>query len=325
MDFSEDEFHFAMDLSADGIEWEKIEEILQKGNKETGGQRHTDFWGLPLKGTLRIKLGYFRYGKLTWKPVHAAISFMAGGIKVAITEANLCGISTTGTVGVSPKVVRFRINPLSKNEELDSVLACLLDKKGFIRGNFDLKGEITGRGREEGLTRSLGGNFEFLARDGRIYRSISLSRVLGLLNTTEIFRGKLPDLGKEGFGYGFIEVRGNLQDSKLLIKEGIIDGASIEIVGQGEIDLINQKVDLRVLVAPLKTVDFFVKKIPKVRDILKGTLISIPVRVRGDLANPKVSALSPSAVGSELQGIMRRTLRLPIKVIQPLLPGKGEN
>jgi hypothetical protein len=35
-----------------------------------------------------------------------------------------------------------------------------------------------------------------------------------------------------------------------------------------------------------------------------------------------VSLLSPSAVGSDLRGIMKRTFRLPIKVVQPLRRGK---
>jgi hypothetical protein len=70
-------------------------------------------------------------------------------------------------------------------------------------------------------------------------------------------------------------------------------------------------------VAPLKTVDSVVKKIPIVGGILGGTLVSIPVRATGDLTDPKVSALSASGVGSELLGIMKRAFKLPFKVIEP--------
>jgi hypothetical protein len=98
----------------------------------------------------------------------------------------------------------------------------------------------------------------------------------------------------------------------------------MELVGQGEVDFMAETMDLTVLVAPLKTIDFAVKKIPLVRDILRGNLVAIPVRVRGDLRNPRVSFLPLSAVGSDLIGIMRKTFRLPMKVIQPLRPGEEE-
>ena len=62
-----------------------------------------------------------------------------------------------------------------------------------------------------------------------------------------------------------------------------------------------------------------------VRRILAGTLITIPVRVHGSLKDPKVTPLAPSAIGSELLGIMDRTLGLPFKVIELLLPRKKED
>ncbi|HUV77924.1 MAG TPA: hypothetical protein VMW06_07690, partial [Desulfobacterales bacterium] len=48
------------------------------------------------------------------------------------------------------------------------------------------------------------------------------------------------------------------------------------------------------------------------------SLISIPVRIEGDLNNPRVTPISPTAVGSGLLGIMKRTLRLPVKMIEPV-------
>ena len=42
-------------------------------------------------------------------------------------------------------------------------------------------------------------------------------------------------------------------------------------------------------------------------------------------AKPKVIPLSLEAVGSGLLGIMKRTLQLPVKVIQPVLSGEEKN
>jgi len=46
---------------------------------------------------------------------------------------------------------------------------------------------------------------------------------------------------------------------------------------------------------------------------------SVPVKVSGDFANPSVTPLSPSAVGKSLLNMMTRTLKLPMKVIEPAM------
>jgi hypothetical protein len=79
--------------------------------------------------------------------------------------------------------------------------------------------------------------------------------------------------------------------------------------------------DLAIAVAPLKTVDWIVKHIPVVGYILEGTLISIPLRVQGDLKDPRIIPLAPSQIGDDLMGIMKRTLKLPFKVVQPIVKG----
>ncbi|HUL22815.1 MAG TPA: AsmA-like C-terminal domain-containing protein, partial [Thermodesulfobacteriota bacterium] len=141
----------------------------------------------------------------------------------------------------------------------------------------------------------------------------------------EIYRGKLPDLKKEGVEYRLLKIKAAFRDGKLMIDEATLDGTALELAATGEIDLMNQEMNLIVLVAPLKTVDRIVKLIPLVNTILAGTLITIPVRVHGSLKDPKVTALSPSAIGDELLAMMKRTLGLPFKVIEPFMPRKKED
>ena len=92
------------------------------------------------------------------------------------------------------------------------------------------------------------------------------------------------------------------------------------IVCKGDIDLADMTMDLVILVAPFKTVDRIIDRIPFVGQILGGKLISIPFRAKGDLKNPEVLPLPATAVGSEVLGILERTLKLPYTIIQPLLP-----
>jgi hypothetical protein len=78
---------------------------------------------------------------------------------------------------------------------------------------------------------------------------------------------------------------------------------------------------MQVLASPLKTVDRLFKKIPVVSGLLGGNLISIPIRVSGDLTQPTVVPLSPTAISQEVFNILKRTIKLPITVIQPFIPG----
>jgi hypothetical protein len=106
------------------------------------------------------------------------------------------------------------------------------------------------------------------------------------------------------------------------LNEMIIDGTSMNIVCQGDIDLVKKQMDVTALVAPLKTIDFFIKRTPLIKEIFGESLVSIPVGIKGHLENPRVTPLPPSKVGSGLLGIVKRTLQLPVKIIQPIPPGE---
>ena len=102
------------------------------------------------------------------------------------------------------------------------------------------------------------------------------------------------------------------------MRECSIDGVSMGIACEGHIDFSEKKMDLIILVAPFKTVDRIVKFLPLIKHILGGKLISIPFRASGDLKNPVVIPLHPTAVGSGLLGVLERTLKLPITIMQPV-------
>ena len=82
--------------------------------------------------------------------------------------------------------------------------------------------------------------------------------------------------------------------------------------------------DVVVLVAPFSTLNWIIRHIPIVSNIMGGTLISIPVRVSGDLTNPDVTFLSPKAVGSRILNIFENIIKLPADIISPLLRKERE-
>ena len=320
--FSEKRILLNLDLFTESIDVKSdlntVREILSREKK--GGEDE----GLQLQGTLRIKTKSLLYDRIAWMPFDAEVMFDPQGVEVVVREANLCGISTPGSVKITNQNFSLDLRPFSKSQELQSAFRCLYDEEMKVKGDFDLKGRIVAQGKPEDLIRSLKGNVELETRDGHFYFAKGLMRVLEFVNSTEIYRGKLPDPGKEGVEYKLIKIRTAFQGGKLIIEEVMLDGPTLELVAKGEIDLINQEMNLIGLVAPLKTVDRIVKLTPVVREIFAGTLVTIPVRVHGSLKDPKVTALSPSAIGDELLGMMKRTLGLPFKVIEPFVPRKKE-
>ncbi|MFW6325919.1 MAG: AsmA-like C-terminal domain-containing protein, partial [Desulfovermiculus sp.] len=160
--------------------------------------------------------------------------------------------------------------------------------------------------------------------DGRLLRFTVLSKLIELLNTTEIMFGSLPDLENEGIRFSQLQSTILFKDSRATITQGLVDGQSMEIGYHGDIDLHEKSLELTVLVAPLKTVDRLMKKIPLISGLTGGNLVTIPVRISGDWDNPKVTPLSPQAVSKELVALMRRTLKLPFKIFNPFMRHENE-
>ena len=316
--FSEEELWLDLKLAADRLSWEQVDQITALDKQSGPGDAHK------LLGSLTVELDHFTYEGLNFQPMHADISFNETDTRIVVKKADLCGIQFPGILKVSADEFEFYFNPVAETQNLEPAIACLSAKKNLADGSFNLKGELLSKAKPTAFPKSLTGNLEFAAAQGRIYRFGMLAKIFALLNVTEIWRGEVPDLTGKGFAYNSMVINGVFEDGKLIIKDTSIDSPSMGIAIEGNIDLIKKKVNLVVLVAPFKTVDRIVKLIPLFGNIMGGNLISIPFRAIGDLGDPDVIPLSPTAVGSGLLGILERTLKLPITIIQPVLPGSKD-
>ena len=320
LDLSEQGILFNLGLSSDDFDLGDIIKAFDKKGKETKGKRDKNRWSLPVKGTTHVKLNSLTYAGFRWEPFHCNISAEGDTVNVTVTKGNLCGISTPGTLNISPKGIGLDFKLLAKNKSLTETIACVSKKSVAIDGTLDFESEIKGEGMGNQLIKSLHGPFKFTAKDGRINRDPLLSRILSLLNVTEIFSGKLPDLASEGFAYNSITGEGNLKDGKVNLAKVLVDGSTMNLAGHGDIDLLENKLNLKVFAAPFKTVDRIIRILPIIGYVLNDKLISIAMKVTGKLQDPKVEYLPVDEIGSGLLGIMKRTLEVPVKVIEPVIP-----
>ena len=158
-------------------------------------------WEAPVRGTIRVRSEQLSYGKLTWNPADADVVLSPGSIEVRLNQANLCGISTPGTITVTPEGLNIMLSPSAKDQNLESALACLFNKQHILSGNYTLTGNLAAKGKDGSLAESLEGEVELKAKDGRIFRFDTFGKIISLLSITEIYRGVLPDLVHEGCIY----------------------------------------------------------------------------------------------------------------------------
>ncbi len=299
--------------------------VARADETPNGRERIDRLLSLPVDGKIESRLSALKWGEHRWVPMKTTFLMTPGRWQVEFEEAGLCGIQTTGTVWLEQDRIAVDFQHAAQNAALNPALSCLLGKSNLVDGRFNLEGHLTGEADSiEDLGGALEGQFAFDAEDGRIYRFDLLGRILAAINLTELVRGQKSDLLGEGLAYRNMVIEAQLADSRLRFDKALIDGASAEIAAEGGIDLEAGELDLLVLVAPLKTVDAIVKFTPIINTWLEGTLISIPVKVSGTLEAPRITPLAPSAVGSSLLNLLKNTIQLPIKLVEPLFEGEDE-
>ena len=289
-----------------------VAESRQEGTAKPPGSPR-----FPIQGVLRFRAASLSHGSLTWRPVRAEAEIGEDRLRFALSEANLCGVSTLGTLTLDATGPAIELAVSAGGEDVEATMMCLSGKKVSLTGTYSASVRLAGKGTGDSLLRSLKGPGELTMKDGRINKMTFLQRIFSYLNVTDLLRGKLPDLGKEGFPYRTIVVRGEAKDGKFLIGELTMDAPSMGIAATGEVDFIRREEDLEVLVSPFGRVDAVVRKIPVLGYILGGALVSIPIAVRGDISDPKVTPLEPAAVGKGLLGIVERTFKAPAHIISP--------
>ena len=313
-----------LDLASPEVEWDDLRKIFSSRKDKEGSEKEkeqgeeksrSDKKPIPLRGTLRVNVDALRVKRFVFQPVRGTITLDQDRIRYDVREAAVCGIGIAGNAAVSRGASDLSLNVSAKEQELATTLMCLAGSDLNVTGKFDLAGSISGVGPNEGLSRSLGGKISFSARNGRVYNSVIVESILKYKKIADMMGDKTADAKKNGIPYDIFSVRGIVQDGTLVVSEGVIKSPLMNLAANGNIDLMNDRLDITVLIAPFKKVDAVVKKIPLLGDILGGTLVTVPLRVQGPFKGPKVTPLPPSAIGEGLLGIMKRTVELPFEVI----------
>ncbi|MCM2283793.1 MAG: AsmA-like C-terminal region-containing protein [Desulfobacula sp.] len=274
---------------------------------------------LLLDKTIKFKTENLTIKNWIIKDIDAEVSFQQDDAHILLNRAVLCDIETKGYINLKNDRVDAKIPFNADNKDnIQNLLTCLFNKTEFMDGRYSFKGEIISDAGKQNFLNTLNGSFLFQAEEGRVYKLTLLSRILSVLNVSSFFRGNIPDITQKGFAYKTISIEANIKDSNIHIKKAIIDGNDMTLIFIGWIDLIHDDMDLTCLVAPFKTIDLIIEKIPIVSTLLGGNLVSVPVKASGKVSDPSVVPLHPSAVGEGLINMMANILKTPVRLLDKL-------
>lgn len=232
--------------------------------------------------TLPVKrfVGRDLSGTISLKPDSRVVASLVSG--------QVCDVNVSGKTGLPPEKtdLTFHTDPRQKPQVQD-LLDCLGISDRKISGKYVLDGGISGFPGNW-----TDGHFNFKARKGRMKGLVVISKILTLINVTELFTMNVfKNFFTVGYPYKEMKLSGKIKDNILTLEETQILGEGLDIFLEGTVDLRTTALDMVAYVKPFKMVDSIVTLIPYVGKNLgdgEKSIAFIPFQIKGTLDNPDV-------------------------------------
>ena len=197
----------------------------------------------------------------------------------------------------------------------------LFEKRGLVSGK--LKGDfyIEGSPGDGQFWEGAQGGIHAQISNGTLRKFHGLAKVFSLLNVSQIFAGKLPDMNKEGMPFTLLEGNFKIGSGKAITDNLNVISEAMNLSVVGSQNLIDDTLDFTLGIKPLRTVDKIVTSIPIAGWILAGeekALITAHFKIEGSSDSPKVTAIPIDSVSKTVFGIFKRTLGLPGKLVKDI-------
>jgi hypothetical protein len=262
----------------------------------------------------------------TFYDVHGDMQLAPDRIsRTEIFSAKLCTLDFKGSwfsdANLGQKF-QLHTNP-DESFRLENVLPCLGVKQDVIEGDFTLQANLL---NESDIW--YGGDIHIKSSQGRILRLKTLSRIFKVVNITDLFEEQLESTGKRGFPFSQMDIDTHIKANNLIFDRAIIRGEGLNLFARGEVHLDDYDADMTLLIAPFKTFDTMVSKVPIIGQPVTGadgSMVSIPVAIKGPVADPNITPLHPEALGDAVFNILKGTFMLPYNIFNPQEKPEKEN
>jgi uncharacterized protein YhdP len=198
---------------------------------------------------------------------------------------------------------------------MQEVFQCLTGEKTIITGSVDIEGSLRSQGKPEALLDGLAGDFLITARNGRIYKSGLILKILSFLSIRGLLSGGITDMAKKGYAYQSLHITAAIAGQTVQVQKAILISSSLTLVCKGTINFESRQVDLDALATPFQIQNQLLSKIPLIGGWLSKPLLGVPLKITGSLNDPKISTRTTSAVTKGLMDITKGIIKMPIRII----------
>ena len=281
-------------------------------------------------GRIGFKFDFFSMSRETTapysesKPVNYNLQDLQGNMELApgeiyrsqIFSSALCGMAFTG-FWYSDDNMGQKFTLITNPDEdfyLENVLPCLGIEQNFIEGAFALQADLY---KESGVWYD--GHVHIQSPQGRILKLKTLAKIFSIVNITDLLDPETMDLSKKGFPYSRLDIDTHIEKNKLILERAVVHGEGLNLFAKGDMDMDDLNADITLLIAPLKSVDTLISKVPIIGEPIvgeDGSMVAIPVAIKGPLNDPKITALHPEAVGEAVLGLIKDTMMLPFNIFK---------
>jgi uncharacterized protein involved in outer membrane biogenesis len=219
---------------------------------------------------------------------------------------------------------RERHTPLKISGHVEGINASILHqdlfaKQGLINGSLRGDFHIEGYPAKDRFWEGARGGLHLQVRDGTLRKFHGLAQVFSLLNVSQIFAGKLPDMDKEGMPFSLMEGSVKIANGQMTTEDLKITSEAMNLSLIGTQSLLDDRLDFNLGVMPLRTVDKVITSIPIAGWVLTGkdkALLTAHFKIEGTTEQPKVTPVPIDSVSKTVFGILKRTLGLPGKLVK---------
>ncbi len=206
---------------------------------------------------------------------------------------------------------------------IQSIDAARLDEAFGFRSDFSgrlgMEGELTARGDSpDALRKSAQGSFEIHFKNGVINKFGFVSKVFSILNVSQLFALRLPDMVSVGMPYDSIDGSFSVKTGSFSTSDLALNSPSINMTVVGKTDIVRQEIDLLCAVQPLQTLSMIISRIPVIGWLLTGGNKSFLVtyyEAKGHWNDPTVTGRNMATLPGGVYNIFKRVYNLPENMI----------
>ena len=218
------------------------------------------------------------------------------------------------------------IAPLQVSGHVEDIDASVLHqdvfaKRGLINGSLNGDFYIEGDPGNGSFWHTAKGGMHLEVKEGTLRKFHGLAKVFSLLNVSQIFAGKLPDMDQDGMPFNYLEGSMRIADGLLHTEDLRINSEAMNLSLIGSRNLRDDTLDFILGVMPLRTVDKVITSIPIAGWVLTGeekALLTAHFKIEGTGDDPLVTPIPINSVSGTVLGIFRRTLGLPGKLVNDI-------